>query len=183
MTTCLPNFLRGMHTSPTTQQTRPPGTRNARARAPRHVERVEERLVRLDGADLTGGFRIFLERPVGRRRDDQMNRFVLDMGQVAGIALSQRVRGPVEGRRPRGLAKTLVGRPQYLKILGRVVPLRQRDAPRRQGNDLGIPRFGHMTSDRPRLDTVFQPVFLIPRPASRVTVFLLLLRAGRGSGG
>ena len=82
------------------------------------VELVEERLVVFDRAELARRRRIVLEGPVGRGSDDQMNRLVRGVGQIARISRPEGVGGSVEGGGPRYLAESFIRRAQYLQPLG-----------------------------------------------------------------
>ena len=117
---------------------------------PRLVELVKECFVGFDRAELTIDLRVFLERPIGRRGDDQVNGSVRNLGQVAGVALSKRMGRLVKWRWPRYLAKSLVGRPQDFEPLGGVVGLRQRFAVPKQLDDVAF-RLHPIASVEPNL--------------------------------
>ena len=121
---------------------------HAGAFRPSLVELVKERFVGLNRTELTLDIRVFLQCPIGWRGDDQVNGVVREPGQVAGVALSKRVGGLIEGRWPRYLAKPLVGRSQDFEPLGGVVGLRQRFAVPKQLDDVAF-RLHPITSVEP----------------------------------
>jgi hypothetical protein len=76
------------------------GRKHPETLGPYSVEFVEEPTVVGNRPHLPIVLGIFLQRPIGRRRNDKMDRFVRQPRQIARVALVQTMRGCVERRGP-----------------------------------------------------------------------------------